>query len=65
MLVFISFAYDGSKFNGFQQQKHEKNTVIENFYKALKKLNINQIPIGSGRTDSGPGSYHWPVDVLT
>jgi len=53
MRVFIKIAYDGSRFNGFQQQIHDTNTVMNLLIKALKKLNIHTNPAGAGRTDKG------------
>jgi tRNA pseudouridine38-40 synthase len=53
MRVFIKLAYDGSRFNGFQQQTHDTNTVMNLLIKALKKLNIHTTPAGAGRTDKG------------
>lgn len=38
---------------GFQSQKTTENTVIGELCKALKRLQINSVPIGSGRTDRG------------
>ena len=35
----IKFSYDGSNFNGFQKQKHVRNTVEENIEKALYYIN--------------------------
>ena len=45
--------YDGSRFDGFQCQKHTKNTITYKLYQALKKIGIESRVIGSGRTDKG------------
>ncbi len=45
--------YDGSKFNGFQIQKHTSNTIVESLQNTLLSLGINSKIIGSGRTDKG------------
>jgi len=45
-------AYDGSKFNGFQRQKHTKNTIEETISQALIKLKITSQLLYSGRTDA-------------
>ena len=49
----LIFEYDGSKFQGYQIQKEITNTVSNKLQSALKALNINNIPIASGRTDKG------------
>ncbi len=46
-------AYDGSRFLGFQCQKHSSNTVMGAFYRALRKVGIKSKAVGSGRTDRG------------
>ena len=55
MRVKITLSYDGSKFNGFQIQNNKQRvtTVAGVLTKALKKLNIKTILVGSGRTDTG------------
>ncbi|WP_200762313.1 tRNA pseudouridine(38-40) synthase TruA [Nitrosophilus alvini] len=46
-------SYDGSRFHGFQSQKHTSKTVIGTLQKALKKTGIETKITGSGRTDRG------------
>ena len=53
MKVLAVVEYDGSKFNGFQRQKHTSNTIIEHIQKALSSLGIESKVVGSGRTDKG------------
>jgi len=43
--------YDGSKYSGFQIQKHTSNTIVQEIYTALKSLGIDSKVVGSGRTD--------------
>lgn len=50
MRVCFIVSYDGSKFDGFQQQPN-KNTVLGSFIKVCEKLSIEEKPVGSGRTD--------------
>ncbi len=45
-------AYDGSSFEGFQEQKRTANTVAFAIKKALKSVGIYSDITGSGRTDS-------------
>ena len=54
MRYLITFAYDGSKYSGYQKQPN-CNTVQGEIEKALKKINSNRVvPIhASGRTDAG------------
>ena len=53
MKYFISGAYDGSKYYGFQRQKG-KLSVQEVLEKALMKINKGEVLIkGAGRTDRG------------
>lgn len=51
MRVLLILSYNGSKFLGFQQQLHTKNSVMNYLIDALSSLGIKNIPIGSGRTD--------------
>ena len=53
MRVKITLEYDGSKFQGYQIQKETTNTIAGKIVEALKVLNIQNIPIASGRTDKG------------
>jgi len=46
-------AYDGSRFEGFQAQKHTFNTVSYKLEVALKSLGIESKILASGRTDKG------------
>lgn len=53
MRYFMTFSYDGSKFNGYQKQPRVK-TVQGEIEKALQKISGNKIGIyASGRTDAG------------
>ena len=52
MRVKAVIAYDGSKFQGFQQQKSTNNTIHTTLHNALLSLGIDSKPIGSGRTDT-------------
>ncbi|MEG2848499.1 MAG: tRNA pseudouridine(38-40) synthase TruA [Bacilli bacterium] len=53
MRYFITFAYDGSKFSGYQKQSKVK-TVQGEIEKALQKVSGEKIMIyASGRTDAG------------
>ncbi len=51
MRIKIILSYDGSRFDGFQVQKHTKNTVSQKITTALKSLNITSCFTASGRTD--------------
>lgn len=53
MRVKITVAYDGSRFFGFQVQKHTHNTVAGTLYVVLKSLHIHGTITASGRTDRG------------
>lgn len=59
MRYFITFSYDGSKFNGYQKQP-DKITVQGEIEKALKKINSNEAVslVSSGRTDAGVHAYN-------
>lgn len=54
MRYFITFSYDGSKYNGYQKQPGIK-TIQGELEKALKKINSNKTVkvSASGRTDAG------------
>ena len=59
MRYFMTFAYDGSKYRGYQKQSNEK-TVQGEIEKALKTINGDK-PIdihASGRTDAGVHAYN-------
>ncbi len=59
MRYFMTFAYDGSKYRGYQKQPNEK-TVQGEIEKALKTINGDK-PIdihASGRTDAGVHAYN-------
>lgn len=53
MRVKAVISYDGSRFFGFQSQKHTLNTVSHNIVIALKKVGIDSKIVASGRTDRG------------
>lgn len=59
MRYFMTFAYDGSKYKGYQIQPKEK-TVQGEIEKALKKINAGKkVTIhASGRTDAGVHAYN-------
>jgi len=54
--------YDGSKFNGFQIQKHTSNTVVEHISKTLLSVGINSKIVGSGRTDKNVHASFQVID---
>ncbi len=56
--VKITLSYNGSAFMGSQQQPNTHNTVIGTLLIALKRLQIESIPKGSGRTDRGVHATH-------
>ncbi len=53
MRIKALIAYDGSRFEGFQSQKHTANTVMGTLQRALKNLGVYSKIVGSGRTDRG------------
>ena len=55
----MTFAYDGSKYNGYQKQPKVK-TIQGELEKALKKLNAGKTVslVASGRTDAGVHAYN-------
>jgi len=55
----MTFAYDGSKYNGYQKQPKVK-TVQGELEKALKQLNAGKAVslVASGRTDAGVHAYN-------
>ena len=59
MRFFITFAYDGSKYSGYQKQP-KKKTVQGEIEKALKQLNAGKDVslVASGRTDAGVHAYN-------
>lgn len=64
----MTFAYDGSKYSGYQKQPKMK-TVQGELEKALKQLNAgkNVSVVASGRTDAGVHAYnqraHFDMDT--
>ena len=68
MRYLMTFAYDGSKYKGYQKQVKEK-TIQAEIEKALKKINGNKkiSIVGSGRTDAGVHALnqkaHFDMDV--
>ena len=68
MRYFMTFAYDGSKYKGYQVQPKER-TVQGEVEKALKKINSEKkVTIhASGRTDAGVHAYnqkaHFDLDM--
>ena len=59
MRFFITFSYDGSKYNGYQKQPKVK-TIQGEIEKALKQINAGKtVSISaSGRTDAGVHAYN-------
>ena len=59
MRFFITFAYDGSKYSGYQKQPNKK-TIQEELESALKQLNGGKevSVVASGRTDAGVHAYN-------
>ncbi|BAF70217.1 tRNA pseudouridine(38-40) synthase TruA [Nitratiruptor sp. SB155-2] len=53
MRIKAVISYDGSRFDGFQIQKHTANTVMHHLYNALQRVGIESKIVGSGRTDKG------------
>ena len=59
MRYFITFSYDGSKYNGYQKQPRVR-TIQGEIEKALKQINAGK-PVSvsaSGRTDAGVHAYN-------
>lgn len=48
----IYFSYDGSRFNGYAVQSHDKNSVEGKINEVLESLNLDKL-ISSSRTDKG------------
>ena len=65
----ITFSYDGSKFDGYQKQKHSDNTIQGIMENALKYINNGKTTklSSSGRTDKGVSANmqvaHTDIDV--
>ena len=59
MRYFMTFSYDGSKYNGYQKQP-KKRTIQGEIESALKQINSNiEVQIcASGRTDAGVHAYN-------
>ncbi len=53
MRVKAVIAYDGSPFFGFQSQTSTPRTVTGALIDSFRRLGIESIPVGSGRTDRG------------
>lgn len=53
MRVCFIVSYDGSRFQGSQQQPSKNTTILSSFIEVCKKLGIDSKPAGSGRTDKG------------
>ncbi len=63
MRVYIKISYDGSKFLGFQKQKHESQTVMSKITSAFLALGIDSEIVGSGRTDKGVHATNQAIHV--
>ena len=65
---FMTFSYDGSKYNGYQRQPKTR-TIQGELEKALKTINANKSVsvVASGRTDAGVHAYnqcaHFDIDI--
>ena len=59
MRFFITFAYDGSKYSGYQKQPRKK-TIQGEIERALKQINDGKDVslVASGRTDAGVHAYN-------
>jgi tRNA pseudouridine38-40 synthase len=59
MRYFITFSYDGSKYNGYQKQPKVR-TIQGELEKALKQINSKKLVsiTASGRTDAGVHAYN-------
>lgn len=59
MRYFITFSYDGSKYNGYQKQPRVR-TIQGEIEKALKQINAGKAVsiVASGRTDAGVHAYN-------
>ena len=59
MRFFITFAYDGSKYSGYQKQP-DKRTIQDELECALKQINGGKevSVVASGRTDAGVHAYN-------
>ncbi len=68
MRYFMTFSYDGSKYNGYQKQPRCK-TIQGEIEKALKQINSGNAVslVASGRTDAGVHAYnqraHFDMDT--
>ncbi|MDR2342865.1 MAG: tRNA pseudouridine(38-40) synthase TruA [Campylobacteraceae bacterium] len=62
MRVFLYLSYDGSKFQGFQQQPN-KTAVMDRVMFALKELGITSKPVGSSRTDKGVHALNQVIHI--
>lgn len=53
MRICITLSYNGSKFQGFQEQNSHENTIMNKLISALNATGIYEKPVGSSRTDKG------------
>ena len=53
----LTISYNGSRFQGLQSQTRTDNTIIGVLGKVLRRLNIDALPVASGRTDSGVHAF--------
>ena len=53
MRVKLTVSYNGSTFEGSQQQPHTEQTIIGTLQRALTRLKIDSKLVASGRTDRG------------
>ena len=69
MIFFMTFSYDGSKYNGYQKQPRVR-TIQGELEKALKQINAGKAVSvsASGRTDAGVHAYnqcaHFDLDTV-
>ncbi len=61
--VKITLSYNGASFLGSQQQPNTHQTVIGTLIIALRRLKINTLPKGSGRTDRGVHATHQVMHI--
>ena len=68
MKYLVILSYDGSSYNGYQKQKHDKNTIQQKVEDALSTIFKTKIEIyASGRTDKGVHAiaqpFHFESDI--
>lgn len=56
--VKLTLSYNGAAFMGFQSQTTAPDTVVGTLTQALRRIGIDTVPVGSGRTDRGVHATH-------